>query len=323
MAISATNTVSQTSGLAEDFEDIINDISPTDTPLYTMAKKKKAMGRYHEWQTDALEAAAANAQAEGDDAAFATLAPTTTLGNYCQISRKTAQVSGTLESVKKYGRRSQMAYELMKAGKSLKRDIEYAIVRNQASASATARATGGLECWIASSAGGGNGVAANAAQTTDYSVRGFSAASVTAPEDGSSVTFVEADLKTALGLAWADGGEPSVLMMSSTNKARFDTFAGIATKYSEVKGTSQATITGASDIYVSSYGNHMVKLNRHMRDNVVFGIDPEYVSVAFLRPIQKKELADTGDSSKQMILAEYALVVDNPSAHCAVGGVGL
>jgi len=315
MAVSATSTVSQTSGLAEDFEDIINNISPTDTPLYTMAKKKKAAGRYHEWQTDTLEAAAANAQQEGDDASFATLAGTTTLGNYCQISRKTAQISGTLETVKKYGRKSQMAYEMMKAGKALKRDMEYALVRNQASASGTARATGGLECWIAGNAQKNTG-------NTTFSVRGFASASVTAPVDGTATTFAEADLKTAIGLAWADGGDPSVLMMSAVNKNRFDSFAGIATKYNEVKGSSQATVTGAADMYVSSFGNHMVKLNRHMRDTAVLGIDPDYVSVAFLRPIQNKPLAPTGDSEKRMILSEYCLVVDNPDAHFQVAGVG-
>lgn len=315
MAISATNTVSQTSGLAESFEDIIYNISPTDTPLFTLAKKKKAGARYHEWQVDTLEAAAANAQAEGDDAAFATLAPTTTLGNYMQISRKTAQISGTLETVKKYGRKSQVAYELMKAGKALKRDIEYAISRNQASVSTTARATGGLECWISGNHVPGTG-------NTTNTVVGFAAGAVTAPTDGTAVTFLEADLKTALGLAWADGGDPRILMMSATNKNRFDSFAGIATKYNQVSGTNQATVTGAADVYVSSYGNHVVKLNRHMRDNAVFCIDPDYVSVAFLRPIQKTELAKTGDSEKHMVLAEFGLVVDNPDAHAQVSGVG-
>ena len=49
MAVSATNTY-VAAGLAEDFEDIINDVSPSDTPLYSMAKKVKATGKYHQWQ---------------------------------------------------------------------------------------------------------------------------------------------------------------------------------------------------------------------------------------------------------------------------------
>ena len=141
MAVSATNSYTG-KGIAESFEDIIFDISPEDTPLLSMAKRMSAGQTYHQWQTDALAAAATNASVEGDDASFATLAATTVLGNYTQISRKTVQISNTYDVVRKYGRKSEVAYQLMKAGKEMKRDMEYAIVRNQAS-SAGGAATGG------------------------------------------------------------------------------------------------------------------------------------------------------------------------------------
>ena len=318
MATATTTTVSNTSGLAEDFEDIIFDVSPTDTPMLTMAKRKTASARYHQWQTDSLAAATSNEAEEGADATYGTAAQTTTLGNYCQISTKTVDISRTLDIVKKYGRKSEVAMQLMKRGKELKRDMEFTLCRNQASASTTARATAGWECMISA-----NLVRSNTAQTTDYSVRGFSAASWTAPEDGSSVTFVEADLTSALGLAWDDGGDPSVIMMSKLNKNRFNAFSGIATKYNEVKGATQAIVAGAADIYVSSYGNHSVKLNRYMRDNAVFCIDPEYISVAYLDGIKKTPMAKTGDSERYLLTVEYCLVADNQDAHASIGGTGL
>ena len=206
----------------------------------------------------------------------------------------------------------------MKRGKELKRDMEFTICRNQASANATARASAGWETMIS-----GNLVRANSAQTADYSVRGFSAASWTAPEDGSLVTFIEADLVSALGLAWDDGGDPSVIMMSKKNKNLFNAFAGIATKYNEVKGASQAIVSGAADMYVSSYGNHTVKLNRYMRDTAVFCIDPEYISVAYLDGIKKEKMAKTGDSERYLLTVESCLVCDSQDAHATVGGVGV
>ena len=318
MATATTTTVSNTSGLAEDFEDIIFNVSPTDTPMLTMAKRTKATARYHQWQVDSLAAASSNKAEEGADASYATAAQTTTLGNYCQISTKTVDISRTLDIVNKYGRKSEVAMQLMKRGKELKRDMEFTICRNQPSASTTARATAGWECMIS-----GNLVASNSGQTTDYSVRGFSAASWTAPEDGSSATFVEADLTSALGLAWADGGDPSVIMMSKLNKNRFNAFSGIATKYNEVKGTAQAIVAGAADIYVSSYGNHTVKLNRYMRDVAVFCIDPEYISVAYLDGIKKTPMAKTGDSERHLLTVEYCLVANSLDAHATVGGTGL
>ncbi len=318
MATATTSTVSNTSGLAEDFENIIFDVSPTDTPMLTMATRKTASARLHQWQEDQLAAASSNKAEEGADASYATSAATTTLNNYCQISTKTVDISRTLDIVNKHGRKSEVAYQLMKRGKELKRDMEFTICRNQASASTTARATAGWETMIS-----GNLVRANSAQTTDYSVRGYSSSSWTAPEDGSLVTFIEADLVSALGLAWDDGGDPSILMMAKKNKNLFNAFSGIATKYNEVKGQSQATISGAADIYVSSYGNHAVKLNRYMRNEAVFCIDPEYISVAYLDGIKKTPMAKTGDSERYLLTVEYALVCDCRDAHASVGGVGV
>jgi hypothetical protein len=111
--------------------------------------------------------------------------------------------------------------------------------------------------------------------------------------------------------------------MSTKNKGLFDSFAGIATKYNEVKGTSQAIISGAADIYVSSYGNHTVKLDRYVRNEAVLCIDPEYIGVAYLRPFEKTELAKTGDGTKWMMTVEYGNVVQNRSAHAVIGGCGV
>ena len=316
MAVSATNSYTG-KGIADSFEDIIFDISPEDTPLLSMAKRMSAGQTYHQWQTDALAAAATNRAIEGDDSSFSTLAATTVLGNYTQISSKTVQISNTYDVVKKYGRKSEVAYQLMKAGKEMKRDMEYAIVRNQASSAggaATARSSAGIESWIV------NRVLATG--STSGTTPGFSGGLVAAPTDGTSVTFIEADLKSALQLAWTDGGEPSTILMSATNKARFSGFSGIATKFNNVQGTTQATITGAADVYVSDFGNHTVKLDRFMRDQAVLCIDPGYVGLASLRPLSKEELAKTGDSTKYLLTAEYALVVQNPDAHAKVQNTG-
>ena len=317
MAIANTNTYNG-KGIAESFEDIIFDISPEDTPLLSACKRMTALQTYHQWQTDALAAAAGNRQLEGNDASFGTLAATTVLGNYTQISSKLVKVSGTYDVVRKYGRKSEVAYQLMKAGKELKRDMEYAIVRNQASSAGgigAARSTAGIESWISGNSVEGTG---NTTGTTP----GFSGGTVAAPTDGTQVTFIEADLQTALQLAWEDGGDPSLIMMSAKNKQRFAAFAGIATKYNEVKGNVQATIIGAADVYISDYGNHMVKLNRYMRDQAVLCIDPSYVGLATLRPMAKEELAKVGDSTNWQIVTEYALVVQNPDAHAKVASVG-
>jgi hypothetical protein len=91
-------------GEREDLTDIIYDISPLDTPFMTNATRETATMTLYEWQTDSLDAAASNAQIEGDDATTNTASPTSRLGNYTQISTKVPRVTGTLRAVNTAGR---------------------------------------------------------------------------------------------------------------------------------------------------------------------------------------------------------------------------
>ena len=323
MAIAATNTYSGLTGLAEDFQDTIFDISPEETPLISMAKKFKANATLHQWQIDTLAAQGSNRQLEGLDATYATAAPTTVNSNYCQISSKTVKISKTADAIRKYGRKSEIAYQLTKRGKELRLDMEYAAIRNQASSAGgtgAARSSAGLESWIS-----GSRILAKLAGATNTTgtTPGFASGACAAPTDGTQATFIESDLNLALQAAWTDGGDPSVVLMSATNKARFSAFTGIATKYNEVKGVTQARIVGAADVYTSDFGNHMVKLSRQCRDQAVLCVDPEYVGIATLRPMQKEELAKIGDSTNYQIVCEWTLVVQNSNAHAKVQDVGL
>ena len=118
-----TNTYSQYDAIGEreDLSDIIYSISPTDTPFMSNIGKTKATGVHHEWQTDALAAAAANNfQIEGDEVAFNAMVPTARIGNKSQISRKSVIVSGTLESVSKAVEIMKWLTKFLKLQKSLK-----------------------------------------------------------------------------------------------------------------------------------------------------------------------------------------------------------
>ena len=55
--------------------------------------------------------------------------------------------------------------------------------------------------------------------------------------------------------------------------------------------------------------------NRFQRERSVFVLDPEYACVSYLRPIQRKDLAVTGDSVKKFMVAEFTLEMKNEAAH--------
>lgn len=47
--IANTFTTYAAIGMREDLSDVIDNISPTDTPLYSALKKSKASARFFEW----------------------------------------------------------------------------------------------------------------------------------------------------------------------------------------------------------------------------------------------------------------------------------
>lgn len=306
-------------GMAEDVEDVIFNITPKETPFLSMIERKKATATNHEWQTDALAAASSNKQVEGDDASFTTATPTTMLSNRLQIFRKTVINSDTADAVRKYGRSEEFAYQLTKRGQELKRDIEFTLIRNQASSvggSQTARAMGSVESMIA-----GNRILAGGSANTTGTTPGYASSDWSAPTDGTAATLGETAVLDMLEAAWTDGGDASMIMVNTFNKRKFATFGG-ANKYAGVSvnqgRTAQAVVLGGVDLYISDFGEHKIMLNRYMRQSTVLGIDPEYWATAWLRPIKYTPLAKTGDATKGMLLCEMTLVGKNPDASAKV-----
>ena len=302
-------------GQREDLTDIIYDISPTETPFMSSIGKTKATAVYHEWQTDSLAAATTgNAAIEGADATSATLSPTVRLGNYTQIIQKTVQVSGTLDTVNKAGRKSEKAYQLAKASAELKRDLETILLANQgrsAGTSTVARKLGSILSWIKTNSDVGSG-------GSDPATIGVSTRT-----DGTQRTFTEALLKTVVSEVFVSGGSPKILMVGAAGKQKVSSFAGIAAQRYMAPGNTPTTIIGAADIYMSDFGQISIVPNRFMRVRDALVLDPEYAALAYLRPFQTNDLAKTGDSENTQLLAEVTLEVKNEAAHGIVADLDM
>ena len=226
-------------GNREDLSDVIYNISPTETPFMSSIGKTKATATYHEWQTDSLAAAAANAVVEGATASDITVSPTTRVGNRTQISEKTIKISGTMEAINKAGRKSEKAYQLAKVSAEIKRDMEKALLSNTAASAGnatTARTLGGLQTWINTNyVGGTNGTAGSGGTTARVS--------------GTDAAFTEAMLKSAVKKAFIAGGNPTVLMTTPTQKVNVSAFTGVAAQRYMATGDKPTTIIGAADMY--------------------------------------------------------------------------
>jgi len=68
---------------------------------------------------------------------------------------------------------------------------------------------------------------------------------------------------------------------------------------------------GATDVYVSDWGEVAFVPNRFSRGRTVLALQMDMFGVGMYRPMTTHKLAKTGDSEKEQMLCEYTLIVDN------------
>lgn len=314
------NTVltTQAEGNREELDNFVSMITPSDTPIYTLAGKEKAASKHPEWEYEDLDATGDNAQPEGNEYTFDAVDPPTRVGNYTQIFTKTFRFSGTQQAVDNAGNAEKRAHELMKKGKALRKDVEYSIVLNTASTNTDPRRSGGLPTWLTSNVSrGANGASG-----------GFSSGVTTVETTGTLRAWTKALTDTVLQSIYESGGDVTTVVCSSYNKGVFATFMSDSNvapfRYAAGKGTN--TIIGTADIYESPWGAVKVMANRVMSANAnvarrVFALDPGMVKWMSLRPIHEDKVAKTGDAENGVLIAEGCLKVVNEAGIGVVADV--
>jgi hypothetical protein len=296
-------------GIREDLSDMIYDISPEETPLYTALAKTKATNKNHEWQTDALRASGNNAHIEGDDTAAAARTATTRLANVTQIFKDAVIIPDTDEGLSKAGRAKEMAYQILKIAKEQKLDIEKALFANNAKVvgSATvARELAGLPTWLVSNTSFG------ANEGADATGDGTDART---DETTTLLAFSQARFDAVMQATWQSGGKPDTVFLSSFQMNKALGFVGNNNARAEA---SAGKVESFISVYVTPWGTVSFVPTRENRSRDVFIIEKDKWAVAVLRPTKNVELAKTGDSTKRQIVTELTLVARNEAAN---GGI--
>ena len=356
MAIVSTSAnVYSTIGQREELSDLISLITPTDTPLIALARKGKVTNTKFEWQTDQLASTLSlgTGALEGDTTPFTTnvsalsFNPTVRLANYTQITNLGVNVTGTEEEIKKAGRgKDEMAYQLGKKAKELKRNMEVQLVNNHTynvGNATTGRLTRGLYGWLdinASVGGGtsalGNSTYATAGITLGVFVNPWSIAALTtptssaslaqgnnyAPVNGTSRPFSEALLMGVLQSCYYSGGNPDTIMLNPYHRSVFSSFTGTGsggTAPTRFDDSSDKRIYQTVSIYESDFGTLKAVPNRFIdtstNSKTVYVLESDGIGINYLRDSAVIDLAITGDYQSKMLLSEYGLAVDNPQAH--------
>ncbi len=311
-----TQTTYNAIGNTESLSDVIYNVSPQDTPFLSAIGATVATGTKHEWQTDEFAAPTTNAAVEGEDATMAAATATKRLANHTQIFTKNGAVSGTQEIVGKKGRRSELQYQLSKRLVEIKKDMELALIGNQApsaGSATTARKLRPLAGWISTNIDSGTGFKA-----------GTASAAATA---GTKRDFTEKMLKDVIQKCYEAGGNPNMIMVSPSKKGFIsDTFGGTGDKVTTFRSQDSVTTGNVVEVYQSDFGLLDVVPNRVMKsataalnnEDKVYIIDPEYWGMAVLRELQFVDIAKTGDSDKFQLVSEITLEARNEASSGAV-----
>jgi len=288
MAYTSAALTFQAAGNREDLTDILTQISPIDTPMFSRFKKTKAKGTLHEWLTESLTAAAENKNVEGADFSFSTPTARTRVGNYSQIFLKTLEVSGTQEVVDKAGLDSEFSHRMENLMKEIARDVEYQYVNGASAsgASGTARELNGVLSFISTNNETGSGTGTQALTETLYN-----------------------DL---LQTVYAAGGNPDTTYANGWQKRKISAFSTPSTRNISAE---DKRITAAVDIYESDFGMQEILLDRYMSTDTVACLEDDKWATAILRPFETVEVAKAADSIRGAIVGELTLECLNEVAN--------
>lgn len=283
-----TYTSYDTVGAKESVADVISNLSPSQTPFQSMIRDQKIKNRVHEWQEDSLAAVRDNAEVEGADATDATLTPTVMRQNNTQILQKTAKVSDTAEEIDNYGRDKEMAYQLRKVSKELKRDLENTLVGTAQAANlgsnTVARRMAGVQALI------------------------DPAGKIAATASGTAA-LTEALHMQGNQRLYDNGSDASIFMVKPADAVRIAAFAA-ATGRSRDVGDGKK-IVNVVNILETPFGTQRVVMNRWLKADNALLTDPDNWRRLVLRNWFRRTLAKTGDATRVQIIGEFSLKHSN------------
>ena len=295
-----------TKGIREDLSNVIYDVSPEETPLLSAIAKVKATNTFHEWQTNALRAAAANHHVEGGDTGAAAVTATDRIGNYTQIFTNSVITSGTNDVVEAAGRsNSEMSYNIIRVATEQKLDMEKALFENIARVAGNAttpRKLAGLGAWLKSNV---VNIGANGANPSG------AVAGATARTDGTKSVFNQAKFDSCMQQVWASGGKPDTVYLSAfqMNKA-----LGFVGNNNQRQNGATGSVDNNIAVYLTPWGSVSFQPVRESRSRDVWIIENDKLALATLRPMKNEALAKTGDNEHRQVVCEATLVVRSQAA---------
>jgi hypothetical protein len=282
----------------EDLLDFIENLSPSDTPLFNNLGALKVEAGFVEYLEDTLSAAADNAFTEGAAATDQALSVPTRNFSIVQNFQKHYHVSNRQLSVTHAGLANMLGYQAVKKMRELKRDIELALHRGSA-------------------VSGDTNVAPQFGGFLNRLSTNFTASSGT--------TLTEKVFNDIVTLTYANPVNLREVYANMRIKRTINGFTTNTTRFIPSEDRRQVNIV---DVYESEIGTLALFKSRDqlqsasptLQGNSWIAIDPDYFQVGWLRPVQEMELGLDGDRKRRMLVGECTLIVRSEKA--GAGGTG-
>ena len=272
-------------GNRECLLDVITNITPSETPMFSRFGKVQVDGIYPNWQTDTLRAAVDNKQIQAYTYAsvMGTVVPSVLAHNYTQIIAVGYEVTDTQEVVAKAGRSSEIAYQKAKAMKEFALDVEYSIL-NHASEVAPAA-------------------------VTPAEMNGVIGYVTTNDPTNAGAALTEDVLLAAMETAW-DGGatEMNAIYTGARQKKVINNFGSTARNMNQGEETYKNLVS----VYESDFGTVEIILDRRIAKGAgtadLFCLTDNMFKVGVLQPVVSKSVPKDGAYERFVIEGQLTLV---------------
>lgn len=278
-------------GNSRDVTDYVTNISPSDTPFFSMIGDTKGVARTKENVQDADTAANENnALVEGDEFTNDALVDRTLEVNTMQIFRKVIDISETQEVVIKYGGiKSELKYQIDKAYREIATDVEKAMIVGTSATGTTAVArklSGLLEKIVTNT---------STADATGTTWTGTAEANLAAYEELLNDMFQQ---------AYDTGETLDTVLVGGAQKRRISKLSQKVTRNVDAEKKTQIL---SINMYDGDFGSVNIILDRYVPDANIIGVKLEYFKTAYLRRFKMFKLAKTSDATRMAIVGELTL----------------
>jgi len=114
---------------------------------------------------------------------------------------------------------------------------------------------------------------------------------------------------------WDLGGTPDTIICDAPTKQTISSSSVggqvVADPIGNNSGSKAITAVNAVDVLVTDFGTFKIVPDRHTVGECAYFFDFDLWSVDYLRPFRTETLAKSGDSVKQLLIAEYGLRAKN------------